>query len=257
MPVVRFPVRELERLLGKAPARERLAADIPMLGADVDDVSGDTWAIEFFPDRPDLYTVEGLARALRAWYGLAPGAATYEVAPPRHELRVERDAVAKVRPHVVGAFVRGVDVTQERLDSLLALQEDLHWGLGARRRKVAIGVHDAAPLAPPFRYTAVGLDDLRFVPLADDRPRTPREILREHPKGTAYAHLVGDRAAVILDAKEQVLSFPPVINGALTTVTTRSRDLFVDVTGWDDVAVGKALNLIVTSLAEGDRKSVV
>ncbi|HLE97201.1 MAG TPA: phenylalanine--tRNA ligase subunit beta [Candidatus Thermoplasmatota archaeon] len=252
MPVVRFPVRELERLLGKKVPRDVLAKDIPMLGADVDDVSGETWAIEFFPDRPDLFTVEGLARALRAWYGVAPGLCSYDVAAPRHELRVDRAAVEKVRPHIAGAYVRGVEVTAERLESLIALQEDLHWGLGARRRKVAIGVHDAAALVPPFTYTAVGLDAIRFVPLAAEppRPMTPREILAKHPKGTDYAHLVGDKAALITDAKEQVLSFPPIINGRLTTVTTASRDLFVDVTGWDAVAVRKALNLIVTSLAE-------
>src|SRR5687767_93535 len=61
MPVIRFPIAELERLLGKKVPRDELAQTIPMLGADVDDVKGDTWAIEFFPDRPDLYTVEGIA----------------------------------------------------------------------------------------------------------------------------------------------------------------------------------------------------
>lgn len=255
MPVVRFPVAELERLLGRKVPHDELARDIPMLGADVDDVSGPTWAIEFFPDRPDLYTVEGIARALRAWYGVAPGLARYDVAPARHEVRVDA-SVEKVRPFIAAAFVRGVDVTKERLDALIALQEDLHWGLGARRRKVAIGVHDAARLAPPFAYAAVGLDSVRFVPLASETEMTPREILAKHEKGVAYAHLLKDAPAapLITDAKGQVLSMPPIINGRLTTVTTSSRDLFLDVTGTDRVAVKKALNLLATSLAEAGGK---
>ncbi len=47
----------------------------------------------------------------------------------------------------------------------------------------------------------------------------------------------------------QVLSFPPIINGDLTSVTEDTRDLFIDVTGTDPM-VYKALNIVVTSLAE-------
>jgi phenylalanyl-tRNA synthetase beta chain len=46
-----------------------------------------------------------------------------------------------------------------------------------------------------------------------------------------------------------VLSFPPIINGDLTSVTEKTRDLFIDVTGTDPM-VYKALNIVVTSLAE-------
>src|SRR5438067_5503906 len=152
MPVVRFEIAELERLLGKPVPREQLARDIPMLGADPDDVAGDAWAIEFFPDRPDLYTVEGIARALRAFYGVKPGLPRYEA--KSSGARVEVDAsVKKVRPHVEAAYVRGIAMTESRLQSIIDLQEDLHWGLGARRRRVAIGIHDASAVEPPFRYT--------------------------------------------------------------------------------------------------------
>jgi phenylalanyl-tRNA synthetase beta chain len=251
MPVIRFPIAELERLLGKKVPRDELATTIPMLGADVDDVKGDTWAIEFFPDRPDLYTVEGIARALRAWYGVEPGLRRYQTRPSGTHVTVD-PSVEKVRPHVQGAFVRGVEITAERLDALIELQEDLHWGLGARRRRVAIGVHDAKALVAPFTYTTWGLDERAFVPLQDTRDMTPREILEKHPKGEAYAHLLKghDRVPMIVDAKGGVLSMPPIINAARTTVTTSTRDLFLDVTGTDEWAVGRALNLLVTSLSE-------
>src|SRR5581483_5327520 len=145
--------------------REELAATIPLLGAEVDDWSGPTWAVEFWPNRPDLYTVEGIARALRAWYGWAPGLRRYEVHAGPHHVDVH-GSVEKVRPHIAAAFVRGVPMTEERLRALIDLQEDLHWGLGARRRRVAIGIHDAKVLAPPFRYATVGPHEHAFVPLA-------------------------------------------------------------------------------------------
>ena len=251
VPVVKFPIKELERLLGKSVPREQLARDIPMIGADVEDAKGETWAVEFFPDRPDLFTVEGIARALRSWYGFETGLKRYEAKPSGTQVAVD-PSVEKVRPFIQCAWVRGVDVTEERLQQLIDLQEDLHWGLGARRRRVAIGVHDAAPLAPPFTYTTWGLDERSFVPLQHTREMTPRQILAEHPKGKDYAHLLAGlpRVPIIVDAKGGVLSLPPIINAARTTVTTSTRDLFIDVTGTDEWAVGRALNILATSLAE-------
>ncbi|MHB8584372.1 MAG: phenylalanine--tRNA ligase subunit beta [Thermoplasmatota archaeon] len=251
MPVIRFREADLERLLGKHVTKEELVSTIPLLGADIDDVSGPEWAIEFFPDRPDLYTVEGIARAMRQFLGIAPGLAHYNLRAPAHTITVDR-SVFPIRPHIAGAFLRNLVVDDRILEELIALQEDLHWGIGARRRKVAIGIHDARDLHPPFTYRAALPDEVRFVPLASDEPMTLREILTKHPKGQEFAHLVRDqpRWPVIEDSKKQVLSFPPIINGALTTVRAGSRDLFLDVTGTDAWAVGRALNLLATSLAE-------
>lgn len=252
VPVIKFPIAELERLLGKSVPRAQLAQDIPKLGADAEDTKGETWAIEFFPNRPDLYTVEGIARAMRAWYGVQTGLRTYAAKPSGAHVTVD-PSVEKVRPHIQCAIVRGVDVTQASLDALIELQEDLHWGLGARRRRVAIGVHDLAPLSPSYAYTTWGLDERAFTPLQDTRDLSPREILAKHPKGIEYAHLLAghERVPMIVDALGGVLSMPPIINASRTTVTTRTRDLFLDVTGTDAWAVSRALNILATSLVEG------
>ena len=55
---------------------------------------------------------------------------------------------------------------------------------------------------------------------------------------------------IILDRDDQVHSFPPIINGSLTTVTTETHNLFIDVTGFDRKAVKGALDIVCTSLAE-------
>lgn len=251
MPVIKFEIAELERLLRKPVPRAELAKTIPMIGADVDDASGETWAVEFFPDRPDLFTVEGIARALRAWYEVDDGLREYKAKPSGQAVTVDA-SVEKVRPHIAAAFVRGVEMTETRLKALIDLQEDLHWGLGARRRRVAIGIHDARVLAAPFTYTTWGLDEKRFIPLYETREMSPREILEKHEKGAAYAHLLKghDRVPIIVDAKGGVVSLPPIINAARTAVTTATRDIFLDVTGTDKWAVERTLNMLATALVE-------
>ena len=71
-------------------------------------------------------------------------------------------------------------------------------------------------------------------------------ILAEHPKGMDYAHLLQgmERVPIIEDATGSVISFPPIINGAHTTVHSGTRDLFIDVTGWDRRACESCLMLV-------------
>ena len=60
---------------------------------------------------------------------------------------------------------------------------------------------------------------------------TINEILQQHPKGVDYAHLVEgfEKFPIIVDANDNVLSFPPIINGDHTTVTSTTKDFFIDV----------------------------
>jgi phenylalanyl-tRNA synthetase beta chain len=89
------------------------------------------------------------------------------------------------------------------------------------------------------------------VPLDFTEEMTMQEMLHKHPKGKDYGHILEgcERYPLIVDALDQVLSFPPIINGDLTSVTEDTSDLFIDVTGTDPM-VYKALNIVVTSLAE-------
>jgi len=71
-----------------------------------------------------------------------------------------------------------------------------------------------------------------FVPLDANDELTPNEVLAEHDTGQTYADLVEglDRYPAIYD-ELGLFSFPPVINGKRTEVTTGSRELFVELTG--------------------------
>lgn len=248
MPVVRLYYRDMEEMVGAS--RDVIMRRLPMMGADIGKkIEEDHVDVEFFPDRPDLYSSEGVARALRGFLGIETGLPQYDVYPGSIVLEVDR-SVKAVRPIIGCAVVRGLEFSDEAIESLMDLQEDLHWGLGRNRRKVAIGVHDISRVTPPFRYLAED-PGRKFVPLDFTESMSMREILEKHPKGIGYGHIIKgfDRYPLIVDANNEVLSFPPVINGELTRVKGDTQDLFIDVTGTDPV-VYKALNIVVTSLAE-------
>ncbi len=248
MPVIRLYYEDMEELVGVD--RDTILKRVPMIGADIERLEEDYADVEFFPDRPDLYSPEGVARALRGFFGLELGLPEYEIQPGNIVIEID-PSVKNVRPYLCSAVVRDLEFSDPAIESLMDLQEDLHWGLGRNRKKVAIGVHDISRVKPPFRYLAAD-PDFEFVPLDFQKSLSMRDILKEHPKGISYAHILEgmDRYPLILDADDQVLSFPPIINGNLTRVRDDSRDLFLDVTGTDYVAVQRALNIVATALAE-------
>jgi phenylalanyl-tRNA synthetase beta chain len=251
MPLVTFNYPDFIHLLGHKIPKETLIEKLPMIGGDFSHSSGDEINIEFFPNRPDLTSVEGIARASRGFFGFKTGLQTYETTSSDLILTVD-PSVKKIRPLVTTALVKNITMTNELIVSLMGLQEKLHVGLGRNRRKVAIGVHNAEPVMPPFTYKAVDPDTVSFIPLAKDEPMTLREILKKHEKGVDYAQLLTgyEKYPLIVDSHNNVLSFPPIINGSLTEVTPYTKEIFIDVTGTDKKAINYALNIVTTALAE-------
>lgn len=250
MPVVTFSAPELCRVIGKTLTVAELADKMPNLGGDVDKVEGDRISMEWFPNRTDLLVLEGTGRAMRAFLGVKPGLSEYAVAKPRTELRVD-PSVAAVRPFAALCFVRGVPFDDDYVKTVIDAQEKLTHSPGRRRRKIAIGIHDASGIQGPFAYTCVGPKDKPFIPLNETRAMTPAQIMAEHPKGIEYRHLLPEgKFPVFLDGKGEVLSLPPVINAQKTAVTARTKDLLLDVTGTDAASVRSTIALLATAFAE-------
>ncbi|MGC9443957.1 MAG: phenylalanine--tRNA ligase subunit beta [Candidatus Methanospirareceae archaeon] len=256
MPVIRLYYDDLEALTGVSIAR--IEEHLPLLCADVERIESEYMDVEFFPNRPDLFSVEGVARTLRQFLELEPGLANYAVTPSGIELTVDPSVLA-VRPLIVCGVVRNLHFDSRSIESLMLLQEQLHRGLGRNRKNVSIGVHDLSRVKPPFTYLAAD-PSFSFVPLDYDVEMTMAEILERHPKGIGYRYILEgkDRYPLILDADGNVLSFPPIINGELTRVTETTEELFLDVTGLTDHVL-IALTIIATALAErgGELQSVV
>jgi len=248
MAIIRLNYEYLERLTGTD--RQIVIDRLPMIGSDIERTLEDHVDVEFFPSRVDLYSTEGVARAMRGFLGIEEGLPDYPVTPSGIAFSVD-PALAEIRPYLASAVIRNVRLDEAGIESLMGLQESLHWALGRGRRKVAIGVHDMDAVKPPFRYLA-SPRDRRFVPLDFTEDLSMEEILADHPKGRDYARLVEefDRFPLIVDAEDRVLSFPPIINGELTRVTTETKNILLDCTGTDERAVRMAANIICTALAE-------
>ncbi|CAG0999183.1 partial phenylalanyl-tRNA synthetase beta chain, partial [Methanosarcinales archaeon] len=222
---------------------------IPMMGCDIERIEDDHVDIEFFPNRPDLYSTEGVARAIKGFLDIETGLREFNTSSSG--IIITRDSEIKnIRPYLACAVVRGMQFNSRSIESLMALQESLHWAVGRNRKKVSIGVHDMGNLTPPFKYIAQD-PDFKFTPLDFTEALSMRDILEKHPKGIKFANLLEkfEKYPLILDANNNVLSFPPIINGELTKVTRGTTDLFIEVTGLDP-AVSIALNIVVASLAE-------
>ncbi len=248
MPIVKLNNAYLTRLTGADI--DKIRASLPMMGSEVEREDEEQTDVQFFPNRPDLYSAEGTARALRGYLGIETGLPTYEVTPSGISFSVDPN-LANIRLYLGSAVIRNVHMDNAMIESLMGLQESLHWAVGRGRKKVAIGVHDLDRIEAPFSYIAADRKT-KFIPLDYDREMTMEEILAEHPKGKAYAKIVEEfeRFPLITDAKGRVCSFPPIINGELTRVTEDTHNILLDVTGIEPRAVGIAVKILCAASVE-------
>lgn len=68
MAIISLPYKYLERLTGTGC--ETILQRLPMIGSEVERLEEDHADVEFFPNRPDLFSVEGVARAMRGFLGI-------------------------------------------------------------------------------------------------------------------------------------------------------------------------------------------
>jgi phenylalanyl-tRNA synthetase beta chain len=248
MAVITLPYKYLERLT--RTDRKTILEKVPLIGSDVERTEEGHADVEFFPDRPDLFSPEGVARAMRGYLGIETGLSSYPVKPSGIKFTVD-PALADIRPVLGAGVIRGVSFDDESIQSIMSLQESLHWAVGRGRSKVAIGIHDLDTVKPPFHYIA-SPRSRKFVPLDYTESMTMDEILERHPKGRDYAKIVKDFPLfpLIVDTDDHVLSFPPIINGERTRVTLDTKNILLDTTGTDKRAVAVAVNIICTAMAE-------
>lgn len=235
---------------------DEVSDQLPLLGTDIDRCDKDVLDIEIFPNRPDLLSGETLSRAIRSFIHHQNSGPELQVSKGNITMTVDPE-LKHIRPIILGAVVKNIDLeklgiqSDEFIKSLMDHQEKLHFALGRGRKRASIGVHDLSTIAPPFRVKAVS-GEQKFVPLAMEEPMSINEILENHPKGIDYAHLLDgfNKFPVIIDSKDNILSFPPIINGNQTTVTASTKDFFIDVTGWDFRSCEASLMLIALQLQE-------
>lgn len=205
-------------------------------------------------NRPDLWCCEGIARQIRIKQQgrLKPYTFFAKKAKSPHHLIV-KPGMEQVRPYVAACTARGYRVTEKGLAQLIQTQEKLADIFGRKRKTVSIGIYQLQNISFPVTYELVKPDEVRFTPLGMETTMTLSEILMVHPKGLEYGPILAVKSLlpVLRDAKEQPLSFPPIINSReIGEVRVGDDELFVEVTGTDLPMVMLSLNIFAANLAD-------
>jgi phenylalanyl-tRNA synthetase beta chain len=250
MPVVSVDLKDFCSLLGKELTIDFLKERLPFLGTAWERESEEGFEVEVFPNRPDMFSTEGLARAFSGFINLRTGIIDYSVERSDYRTSVD-ESVRNVRPCIVLSVVEGLRLSDEGLRSIMQLQEKLHVSIGRNRRKASIGIYDADKVTFPLLYTTKDRD-FSFQPLDFPERMRIEEILKRHPKGIEYGSILAgfDRYPILMDSSGTVLSMPPIINSEDTRVTVSSKNLVIDVTGLDFQTINMVLNIVTCALVE-------
>ncbi len=262
MPTIDVDCAEFERLLGWTwqGDMEKLDWLLAFVKGEVKlyNEQEDVASIELKDtNRPDLWSVEGLARTLRGFLNLEKGPRHYEVEEPAADVYVDAK-LSTIRPFICCSVVKGVKLTDAVIRGLMRLQDKLDQTYGRSRQKTSIGIYDYNLISPPLNYAVTAPSGISFVPLGFEEKMDLAEILERHPKGIEYGHIVKRHSVypILFDSKRQVLSFPPVINSNdLGRVTHETSNVLVEVTGTVHQTVLNTLNLVTLALIDRGGKA--
>ncbi len=252
MPSIVVSKKVMDELIGKKLSEDEFKDRLSYLGTDLEKIEGDEVHVEIFPNRPDMLSEQGLARAMSSFIGVKCGLREYKVKKSDYLLKVEK-SVKDVRPYAACAVVKGLRLDNEKIIEIMQLQEKLHVTYGRKREKAAIGVYPLERIKFPIVYKAADPRSVKFVPLEADKEMDGLQILSKHPKGRDYAHLLEGKKLFpyFIDANDKVLSMPPIINSHdVGKIMESTEDVFVECTGFDLGVLKTCLNIIVTTLAD-------
>ena len=211
--------------------------------------------IEIPANRYDMLCFEGIQLMLNIFLGREK-APQYALKAPSEvqSITVTKDT-SRIRPYVSGAILRNITFDEARYESFIALQDKLHQNLARQRTLVSIGTHDLDTLKGPFTYEALPPKDIKFVPLNQTKEMNGEELMNFYEKDRhlgRYLHIIRDSPVypVIYDANRVVCSLPPIINGNHSKITTKTKNVFIEVTATDKTKVEIVTNMVVTMFSQ-------
>ena len=252
MPQITVNRKVFESLVGKKLPDDKLKDRISYLGTDLEEVTKDEIKVEIFPNRPDMLSDQGFARAFSSFIGAKKGLRRYDVKKSGYKVIIDK-SVQGIRPFTACAVVKNLKFDDEKIREVIQIQEKLHISYGRNRKRAAIGIYPLEKITMPITYTAKKPENIVFQPLESKRKLDGKQILSQHPAGMDYANLLEgfDRYPLFLDAEDNILSMPPIINSHdIGKITEKTREVFIECTGHSFGVLSKCLNFIVTALAD-------
>jgi phenylalanyl-tRNA synthetase beta chain len=254
--IVECRIKDLLSLIGKKLTLEKLEDALFLIKAEVEKVEGDIIEIEVNPDRQDMLSTEGIARAVRSFLSLETGLWNYPVKKSGKQI-VVKSGLSKIRPFICCSIIKGIPADDELIKEYMHLQDALTSTHGRNRKKASIGLYVYDDLEFPVIYGPQTPEKIKFRPLGYETEMDGPAIMTEHEKGIEFGSIIKHHKKwpLLYDSRNQVLSLPPIINSNhLGRMTTETKNLFVEVTGTHLPTVHQALNIITASLAERSGK---
>ncbi|KAB2001393.1 hypothetical protein ERO13_D12G270700v2 [Gossypium hirsutum] len=214
------------------------------------------YKIEVPANRYDLLCLEGLAQALLVFNGKEK-IPKYTVAniskASMLKMHVKKET-SLIRPFLVCAVLRGITFDEASYNSFIDLQDKLHQNICRKRTLVAIGTHDLDTLQGPFTYEALPPPEINFVPLKQVKNFRADELMEFYKsdlKLKKFLHIIENSSVypVIYDRNRTVLSLPPIINGAHSAITLKTKNVFIECTATDLTKAKIVLNTMVTTFS--------
>jgi phenylalanyl-tRNA synthetase beta chain len=244
--------KRFEREIGKLD--EKLQNKIAMFGTPIDKMNEQELEIEVSPNRPDLLSYHGFKRAFLAFLNKETGLKKYKINKPEKDYKVIIDSSVKdIRPYTACAIVKGLKFDDEKIKEIIDMQEKLHFTLGRKRKKIAIGIYPLEKIKLPITFKALEPDKIKFIPLEEEKEMSGFQILQKHPTGKEYAHLLSGKQKfpIFIDAENNILSMPPIINSNSTgKVTEKTTEVFIECSGFDFENLSRCLNIVVANFAD-------
>lgn len=251
MPTVTLNKRVLEKLVGKRLPLKKLEDRISYLGTDLEGIKGNEINVEVFPNRPDMLSEQGFARAFSSFIGVKTGLRKYKVKKSGFKVIVDKSVT--MRPYTVCALIKNMKFTDERIRETMQLQEKLSTTHGRSRRKSEYGVYPSVKIKFPVTYIAKDPKTVTFTPLGMTTPIRADRVEQLHHTGRAFKHIAEGwkKYPFFIDTKGNVLSMLPYTNSNDTgKVDETTTEVFIECTGMNFENVNTALNILVTAFAD-------
>lgn len=264
MPHITISKPDLYRRLGLTPDySEDSFRDLCFeFGVELEDVivhedGKDTeFHIEIPANRYDLLCLEGFARAFRFFMNKEQGALPFNLHTPADPVKmIARKSVMGVRPIVVCAVLRNITFTPAALQSFIDFQEKLHHNICRRRTLCSVGTHDLDTIEGPYSFEGRDPKSFKFITLRGNQEVDGLGMMEELQKDANirdYLPLIRDKPhyPVIFDKQGRVLSVPPIINGAHSKISEKTKNVLIEVTALDLTKAHIVLNMICLNFSE-------
>ena len=249
MPVVNFAIERLYKLLPGIDLK-RVLEVLPFIGLDIEGIDSEILRIEYNPNRPDFASDYGIVRALRGLLEIETGIPNFKLNKEVKDYCVNVDkSVRRIRPYIVALIAKNGELDSGTIMQLAAMKDDLQNGIGRGRRKASIGIHNMDAIQFPVRYCTVD-EDFSFTPLEHESSQKIKSILKTSNTGKDYGHILKGvkRYPIIVDSKDNVLAFPPIMNDGITSISHDNANLFIQVTGNSIKTVEDILAILAITL---------